>query len=29
MIDMVTHRHDLRDVLSQLIGYLAPEKKAA
>jgi acetyl-CoA carboxylase carboxyl transferase subunit beta len=29
MIDMVTHRHDLRGVLSQLIGYLAPEKKAA
>ena len=29
MIDMVTHRHDLRAVLSQLIGYLAPEKKAA
>jgi len=25
----VTHRHDLRGVLSQLIGYLAPEKKAA
>jgi acetyl-CoA carboxylase carboxyl transferase subunit beta len=29
MIDMVTHRHDLRGVLSQLIGFLAPEKKAA
>jgi acetyl-CoA carboxylase carboxyl transferase subunit beta len=29
MLDMVTHRHDLRGVLSQLIGYLAPEKKAA
>ena len=29
MIDMVTHRHDLRGVLSQLVGYLAPEKKAA
>jgi len=29
MIDMVIHRHDLRGVLSQLIGYLAPEKKAA
>ena len=30
MIDMVTHRHDLREiVMSQLVGYLAPEKKAA
>jgi acetyl-CoA carboxylase carboxyl transferase subunit beta len=29
MIDMVTHRHDLRGVLSQLVGYLAPVKKAA
>jgi acetyl-CoA carboxylase carboxyl transferase subunit beta len=29
MIDMVTHRHDLRGVLLQLVGYLAPEKKAA
>ena len=29
MIDMVTHRRDLRGVLSQLIGYLAPEKRAA
>jgi acetyl-CoA carboxylase carboxyl transferase subunit beta len=29
MIDMVTHRHDLRGVLSQLVGDLAPEKKAA
>ena len=29
MIDMVTHRHDLRETLSKLIAYLAPQKKAA
>ena len=29
MIDMVTHRHELRETLSKLIGYLAPVKKAA
>src|SRR3990170_651536 len=29
MIDMVVPRHQLRDRLAQLIGYLAPEKKAA
>ena len=29
MIDMVVHRHDLRQTLGQLIGYLAPGKKAA
>ena len=29
MIDMVTHRHELRETLSKLVGYLAPVKKAA
>jgi acetyl-CoA carboxylase carboxyl transferase subunit beta len=29
MIDMVVPRHQLRDRLVQLIGYLAPEQKAA
>ena len=29
MIDMVTHRHELRETLSKLIGYLAPVKQAA
>ena len=29
MIDMVTHRHQLKDRLGRLIGYLAPEKRAA
>ena len=29
MIDMVTHRHDLRETLSKLIAYLTPQKKAA
>jgi acetyl-CoA carboxylase carboxyl transferase subunit beta len=29
MIDMVTHRHQLRETLSKLIAYLAPVKKAA
>jgi acetyl-CoA carboxylase carboxyl transferase subunit beta len=29
MIDMVVPRHELRDRLAQLIGYLAPEKAAA
>jgi acetyl-CoA carboxylase carboxyl transferase subunit beta len=29
MIDMVVHRHDLRERLAQLIGYLTPEKAAA
>ncbi len=29
MIDMVTHRHELRETLSKLIAYLAPVKKAA
>ncbi len=29
MIDMVTHRHQLRETLSRLISYLAPAKKAA
>jgi acetyl-CoA carboxylase carboxyl transferase subunit beta len=29
MIDMVVPRHQLRDRLSQLVGYLAPEKAAA
>jgi acetyl-CoA carboxylase carboxyl transferase subunit beta len=29
MIDMVTHRKDLRRTLAQLIGYLAPEEQRA
>ena len=29
MIDMVVHRHGLKETLSKLIGYLAPEKKKA
>ncbi|MBU3079430.1 acetyl-CoA carboxylase, carboxyltransferase subunit beta [Sphingomonas quercus] len=29
MLDMVVRRHDLRAMLAQLIGYLAPEKAAA
>jgi len=29
MIDMVVPRHDLRERLSQLVGYLTPEKRAA
>ena len=29
MIDMVVHRHDLREKLGRLIAYLAPEKDAA
>jgi len=29
MIDMVTHRKDLRSTLAQLIGYLTPEEKKA
>jgi acetyl-CoA carboxylase carboxyl transferase subunit beta len=29
MIDMVTHRKDLRRTLAQLIGYLAPEERKA
>jgi len=29
MIDMVTHRHELRDTLSRLIGFLMMDKKAA
>ena len=29
MIDMVVHRHQLKDRLARLIGYLAPEKRAA
>ncbi|HEX2762822.1 MAG TPA: acetyl-CoA carboxylase, carboxyltransferase subunit beta [Allosphingosinicella sp.] len=29
MIDMVVHRKDLRETLANLIGYLAPEEKAA
>lgn len=29
MIDMVTHRHELRETLSKLISYLAPQKRAA
>ncbi|WP_221794962.1 acetyl-CoA carboxylase, carboxyltransferase subunit beta [Aquisediminimonas sediminicola] len=29
MLDMVVHRHELRATLAQLIGYLAPGKKAA
>lgn len=29
MIDMVVHRHDLRERLAQLIAYLTPEKAAA
>ncbi len=29
MIDMVVHRKDLRQTLAQLIGYLAPDAKAA
>jgi len=29
MIDMVTHRHELRETLSKLVLYLAPVKKAA
>jgi acetyl-CoA carboxylase carboxyl transferase subunit beta len=29
MIDMVTHRKDLRRTLAQLIGYLAPEERRA
>ena len=29
MVDMVTHRHQLRETLSKLIAYLAPVKKAA
>ncbi len=29
MVDMVTHRHELRETLSKLVGYLAPVKKAA
>jgi acetyl-CoA carboxylase carboxyl transferase subunit beta len=29
MIDMVTHRKDLRRTLAQLIGYLTPEERAA
>jgi acetyl-CoA carboxylase carboxyl transferase subunit beta len=29
MVDMVVHRKDLRATLAQLIGYLAPEERAA
>jgi acetyl-CoA carboxylase carboxyl transferase subunit beta len=29
MIDMVVHRHALKETLAKLIGYLAPEKKKA
>ncbi|HEX8573923.1 MAG TPA: acetyl-CoA carboxylase carboxyl transferase subunit beta, partial [Allosphingosinicella sp.] len=29
MVDMVVPRHDLRQCLARLIGYLAPERKAA
>jgi acetyl-CoA carboxylase beta subunit len=29
MIDMVTHRSELRSTLVRLIGYLAPEQVAA
>ena len=29
MVDMVTHRHELRDTLSRLIGFLTDTKKAA
>lgn len=29
MLDMVVHRHQLRETLARLIGYLAPEKAAA
>ena len=29
MVDMVTHRHELRDTLSRLIGFLMDGKKAA
>jgi acetyl-CoA carboxylase carboxyl transferase subunit beta len=29
MVDMVVHRKDLRETLARLIGYLAPEAKAA
>jgi acetyl-CoA carboxylase carboxyl transferase subunit beta len=29
MIDMVVHRHDLRDTLARLIGYMAPQDRAA
>ena len=29
MVDMVTHRHELRDTLSRLIGFLMDTKKAA
>jgi acetyl-CoA carboxylase carboxyl transferase subunit beta len=29
MIDMVVHRHQLKDRLARLVGYLAPEKRAA
>ncbi|HEX2804066.1 MAG TPA: acetyl-CoA carboxylase carboxyltransferase subunit beta, partial [Sphingomicrobium sp.] len=29
MIDMVVPRHELKDKLSSIIGYLTPEKKAA
>ena len=29
IIDMVTHRAELRGTLARLIGYLAPEKEAA
>ena len=29
MIDMVVHRHDLRQKLAQLVGYLAPQRSAA
>jgi acetyl-CoA carboxylase carboxyl transferase subunit beta len=29
MIDMVVHRHDLRQKLGQLVGYLTPQRSAA
>ncbi|HEX8448884.1 MAG TPA: acetyl-CoA carboxylase carboxyl transferase subunit beta, partial [Allosphingosinicella sp.] len=29
MVDMVVHRKALRETLASLIGYLAPEQKAA
>jgi len=29
MIDMVTHRHELRDMLSKIVGYLMSGKKKA
>jgi acetyl-CoA carboxylase beta subunit len=29
MVDMVVHRKSLRETLARLIGYLAPEERAA